>query len=75
MTQEIKLGSRVYLRICIAGDPGCVVGFDRKGRVIVQWYDLDLGRNTTHDIDMLILDESFTVSQREFSFDFEAQAA
>lgn len=66
MAQDIKLGSRVYLTIAIAGDPGVVVGFDRKGKCIVDWYDL--GITTTHPADRLVLDESFTVSQREFIF-------
>jgi len=73
MSGAIQIGSRVYLRIAVAGDPGCVVGFDRKGKAIVEWYDLDLGRNTTHSLESLVLDEAFTV--RQLGFDFEEQAA
>lgn len=68
MAQEIKLGSRVYLKFCIAGDPGCVVGFDRKGKAIVEWVDLDLGKNTSHHLENLVLDEAFQVTQKEFDF-------
>jgi hypothetical protein len=76
VSAEFQIGDRVYLRICVAGDPGCIVGWNKRGRAIVEWYDLpELGRNTVHDKDMLILDESFTVSQREFSFDFGEMAA
>lgn len=66
MSAEIHLGSRVYLSIAIAGDPGVVVGLDRKGHCVVDWYDL--GITTTHPIDRLVLDESFTVSQKVFDF-------
>ena len=60
----IRLGSRVYLRVAVAGDPGVVVGFDRAGNARVQWDDLpELGRWTTHSVDSLVVDESFTVSQ------------
>jgi hypothetical protein len=68
VSTELQVGDRVYLRICVAGDPGCIVAFDRRGRAVVTWFDLDLGRNTTHDLDMLMLDESFTASQRTFAF-------
>ena len=43
MDARINLGDRVYLKIAVAGDPGCVIGFDRSGKAIVEWYDLDLG--------------------------------
>ena len=66
---SIIVGSRVYLKIAIAGDPGCVIAFDRQGKAVVEWYDLDLGHPTHHDLDMLILDESFRVSQLGFDFD------
>ena len=73
MDARINLGDRVYLKIAVAGDPGCVIGFDRKGKAVVEWYDLDLGHPTHHDPDMLILDEGFRVSQ--LGFDFEEIAA
>jgi len=63
----------VYLKVCIAGDPGCVVAFDKRGRCLVEWFDLDLGRWTSHDPENLVLDEAFTSSQR--MFDFESVAA
>ena len=69
MDARINLGDRVYLKIAVAGDPGCVIGFDRKGKAVVEWYDLDLGHPTHHDPDMLILDEGFRVSQLGFDFD------
>ena len=69
MDARINLGDRVYLKIAIAGDPGCVVAFDRKGKAVVEWYDLDLGHPTHHNPDMLIIDEGFCVSQLGFDFD------
>lgn len=70
MSADIKLGSRVYLTIAIAGDPGVIVGWDKRGKAIVDWYDL--GITTTHPVDRLVLDESFTVSQRSFAFGAQA---
>jgi hypothetical protein len=72
MAASIQLGSRVYLRLCIAGDPGCVIGFDRKGKAVVEWYDLDLGHTTSHDVDNLVVDEAFSVRQLDL---FEELAA
>lgn len=70
MSASIKLGDRVYMKLAIAGDPGCVIGFDSKGKAVVEWYDLDLGHPTKHDLDMLVLDEGFTVRQLDlFQFD------
>lgn len=63
MVQAIQIGTRVYLRNGICGFPGCVVGFDRRGYALVYWDDLDLGRNTAHHVDTLIVDEAFIVSQ------------
>ncbi len=68
----IRIGSRVYIRNCVAGEPGCVVAFSR-GKAVVEWYDLDLGRPTEHDPASLVLDESFRVMQ--LGLDFESQAA
>jgi hypothetical protein len=68
----IRLGSRVYLRNCVAGDPGCVIGFSKQGKACVEWYDLDIGRPTEHDLASLILDESFRVEQLGFCFDNQA---
>lgn len=61
------------MKLAVAGMPGCVVGFDRAGKALVYWDDLDLGRNTTHSIDSLIVDEAFTVQQ--LGLDFSEQAA
>ena len=65
MDARINLGDRVYLKIAIAGDPGCVVAFDRKGRALVDWsFDMpELNRWTSHDPSSLVVDESFTVRQ------------
>jgi hypothetical protein len=65
MDARINLGDRVYLKIAIAGDPGCVVAFDRKGRALVDWsFDMpELNRWTAHDPSSLVVDESFTVRQ------------
>ena len=71
----IRIGSRVYLRNCVAGEPGCVVGIDsRRGKAEVYWPDLpELGRNTFHFIDSLEVDTGFVVSQ--IALDFEEIAA
>jgi hypothetical protein len=71
----IRLGSRVYLLNAIAGEPGCVIGFDRRGRALVDWsLDMpEIGRSTAHDVDTLIIDESFTA--RQLGLDFSDIAA
>jgi hypothetical protein len=61
MDASINIGARVYLKIAIAGDPGIVVGFDRKGKAAVDWYDI--GIRTHHDPESLIVDEAFVVRQ------------
>ncbi len=73
MLSQIRIGSRVYLKYAICGFPGCVVGFERSGKAIVYWDDLDLGRNTSHPLDSLVVDEAFTI--RQLGLDFESEAA
>lgn len=74
MVASIQLGSRVYLRNAICGFPGCVVGWNRKGYALVYWDDLpELGRNTSHAPETLIVDEAFTI--RQLGFDYESMAA
>jgi len=75
MTQAIKLGARVYLKNCVAGEPGCVMDFDRRGRALVDWSaDMpEIGRWTTHAVDSLVIDEAFCVKQLDI--DFGEQAA
>lgn len=68
INSPIRLGSRVYLKHAVCGFPGCVVGFDRAGKALVYWDDLDLGRNTSHSLDSLVLDEAFSVRQLDLSF-------
>ena len=65
MEQAINVGSRIYLRSCIAGEPGCVVGWNRKGWAEIYWPDLyaEMGHNTFHDPNTLIIDEAFVVRQ------------
>ena len=70
---KIQIGTRVYLKFAIAGDPGCVVGFDARGRALVEWYDLDLGHRTAHDPANLVVDEAFQV--RQLGLDFGEVAA
>ena len=75
MTASIQIGERVYLKLCVAGEPGCVMGFDRDGRALIEWPDmLEIGRLTAHAVDTLIVDEAFTVRQFDL-FDFDAVAA
>ena len=74
VTNPIRIGSHVYLRNAIVGEPGCVMGIDRRGRAEVYWPDLpELGRNTFHSIDSLEVDSGFMVSQ--IALDFEEIAA
>ena len=68
----IRIGSRVYLKIAIAGDPGCITSFDKRGRAIVDWYDL--GISTRHYPDNLIVDEAFQVLQLDL-FDIDPISA
>ena len=59
--ETIRVGDRVYLRNAIAGEPGCLVGFDRYGRAEIHWPDMpELGHNTFHAPDTLVLDEGYT---------------
>lgn len=71
---SINLGSRVYLRFAVAGEPGCVCAFDKKNRACVEWIDLPEVGRTWHDLDNLIVDEAFTVRQLDL-FEFEELAA
>lgn len=64
-SMPIRVGSRVYLRVAVVGDPGCVVAFDH-GKAVVEWYDLDLGHTTTHPVENLIVDEAFQGGQIAF---------
>jgi hypothetical protein len=73
MIGRIQLGSRVYLRNAVAGEPGCVIGFTRGGKARVDWVDLDLGRPTEHAVDTLVVDEAFKVTQ--LGLEFEQAAA
>jgi hypothetical protein len=65
MEGNLQIGARVYLRNCIAGEPGCIVGFDRKGRAEIFWPDLyaEMGHNTHHHVGTLQVDEAFQVRQ------------
>jgi hypothetical protein len=76
MDARIQLGTRVYLKLCIAGEPGMVAGFDRQGRALVDWSaDMpEVGRWTAHSLDSLIVDETFTVRQLDL-FQFAERAA
>lgn len=69
VNNQIRVGSRVYLKTCIAGEPGCVVEIDRHGRANVQWSDIpDMGW-TAHNPDSLVVDESFRTTQLGFAFE------
>lgn len=72
---SINRGARVYLKIAVCGEPGCIMGFDRRGRALVDWSaDMpEINRLTAHDLDSLIVDEAFTV--RQLGFDYESLAA
>jgi hypothetical protein len=73
LNSAIRVGSRVYLKLCIAGDPGVVHEIDRKGYAKVEWVDLpELGRWMRHHVDTLVVDESFVCSQLGLEFDSQA---
>ncbi len=74
MGQAIQLGSRVYLRNAICGEPGCVCGFSRNGKAQVEWFDLPEMGVTEHSLDSLIVDDSFEVRQLDL-FHFAEIAA
>lgn len=69
----IRVGSRVYLALAIAGDPGCVIGFDRRGWAIVEWPDVPEFGCRPFDPAHLVIDEAFQV--RQLGLDFEEVAA
>jgi hypothetical protein len=46
-----------------------VVGFDARGRALVRWPDLDLGRDTAHYPEALVIDAAFYVEQLGLGFD------
>ena len=68
-TSTIRIGSRVYLRNAIAGEPGCVRSIDSRGFAHVEWVDMpELGRFTKHRIDTLEIDSAFVVKQLGLDF-------
>lgn len=70
MLSTIRIGSRVYLKNGIAGEPGIVMSFERKGKVLVEWADIpEIGRCTVHPVDSLVVDEAFKVEQISFGYD------
>jgi hypothetical protein len=74
MEQAIHLGSRVYLKLAIAGEPGIVCGFGSNGKVHVEWLDMLEVGVTAHSPDSLIVDETFSVRQLDL-FEFAQVAA
>jgi hypothetical protein len=70
MSGSIQVGSRVYLRVAVCGEPGCVVQIDERGRAKVLWPDMpELGRHTSHSIESLVLTESLKAQQFVLAFD------
>lgn len=58
-TFALQLGSKVYVRGAVAGEPGVVVRLE-DGAAIVEWADLPHGAHlTAHLVDELVPDESF----------------
>jgi hypothetical protein len=51
-----------------------VMGFDRRGRALVDWsMDMpEINRLTAHDSESLVVDEGFVVRQLGFAFDEQA---
>ena len=71
-TATIRIGSRVYLRNCVAGEPGCVVAFER-GKAVVTWPDMPEQQDTRHAVETLEIDTGFRVTQ--LGLDFGEMAA
>jgi hypothetical protein len=69
---KIRVGSRVYIKNCVAGEPGCVVSFAR-GKFGVEWPDMKEVGRTYHAPDTLELDTGFHVA--EIGLEFEEVAA
>ena len=72
MADTFQIGSKVYLRNCIAGDPG-VVREISQGVAKVDWPDMPEVGRTKHKLDSLIVDESFVL--KDLAVDFEQTAA
>ena len=62
MTSPTKIGDRVYLKNCIAGEPGCVRAF-RGPKAEIEWPDMPEVGLTKHKIEDLVVAESHTVVQ------------
>ena len=59
MVAELQLGSKVYVKEAVAGEPGVIVRLE-DGAAIVEWADLPNGAHlTAHLVDELVPDESF----------------
>jgi hypothetical protein len=69
---NLGIGSRVYLANCIAGEPGYVAEFDRRGWAGIDWLDMLEAGRTFHRVETLVLDTSFSVRQLDL---FEEIAA
>ena len=72
MADTLQIGSKVYLRNCIAGDPGIVREIS-QGVVKVEWPDMPEVGLTKHKLDSLIGDEGFSTQQ--LAVEFEQSAA
>lgn len=62
MSTPSKIGDRVYLKNCIAGEPGCILAF-RSARAEVEWPDMPEVGVTKHKVEDLVMAESHTVAQ------------
>lgn len=68
-TNTIRIGSRVYLRNAVAGEPGCVRQIDPRGFAHVEWVDMpEIARLTKHKIETLEIDTGFHVAQLGLDF-------
>ena len=64
----IQIGSRVYLRNAIAGEPGCVRRIEGN-YAHIEWIDIpEIGRLMKHRLDSLMVDELFHVEQLRLDF-------
>jgi hypothetical protein len=69
---KIGIGDRVYLKHCVAGEPGVVTKI-HGNRAHVIWPDLpEITEPISHSMDNLVVDEGFMARSH---VDFETAAA
>ena len=67
MGATLQLGSRVYLKNAVAGEPGVVCSFEH-GKAVIEWPDMLEAGRTKHDPESLVVDEAFKVEQLSLDY-------